>query len=302
MPLTMTVAPDQADLRLDLYLARVLPDCSARGAKRLLDRGLVLVDGIARPARFRLRKGDAVTVLPGEIPRDAALLASVRLVLTTGEYAVFFKPAGLHTAHVSGSAAASLEAALPAVWPLLVRSGNAASAPPLPVLLTRLDAPTSGLILASLASEAAQRFRRLEAGGAVEKEYAAVVRGRLDAPLLLRRRLDTAGHRKTRVLAGDDPDTARHTLAEPAGDASALPPPGALEQGEEATLITIRIRRGARHQIRAHLAAAGFPLVGDTLYGPPAPDGCPLYLHHARLSFPGLTAHCPPEWGRGRAF
>jgi hypothetical protein len=60
------------------------------------------------------------------------------------------------------------------------------------------------------------------------------------------------------------------------------------------SLVLCRIRLGARHQIRAHLAAAGHPLFGDGLYGDRAAP-CPL-LHHIRLDMPDFSASCPPPW------
>ena len=63
---------------------------------------------------------------------------------------------------------------------------------------------------------------------------------------------------------------------------------------EAMTLLQITIQRGARHQIRAHLAAAGHPIVGDHLYG--RHPGRVMYLHHAAISLPGFEAQCPPPW------
>ena len=56
------------------------------------------------------------------------------------------------------------------------------------------------------------------------------------------------------------------------------------------------IAKGARHQIRAHLAAYGYPILGDTIYEKTENDEGRLYLHHARIIFPGFTAVCPPQW------
>jgi len=65
------------------------------------------------------------------------------------------------------------------------------------------------------------------------------------------------------------------------------------------TLVRVRIQAGARHQIRAHLAAANLPIVGDPLYGDPeSPLEARLYLHHRRLEFLDFKAFCPPPWLR----
>ena len=61
-------------------------------------------------------------------------------------------------------------------------------------------------------------------------------------------------------------------------------------------LIGCRIRKGARHQIRAHLAAAGHPLAGDSLYGAELPCPSGFLLHHGRVSFPDFQAFRLPAW------
>ncbi len=290
MDKSLTVSAGEGQPRLDAFLARALPGCTLRGAKRLLEQGLVMVNGRMRPAHFRLRPGNRVDI--AFAPAPEAPPAAPRLLAATEGYAAFFKPAGLHTAHVSGSAAANLETALPDLWPGLwanFRPGEPAPLPPL--LLTRLDAPTSGIVLAAFGLDAARRFRLLEAAGEVEKEYFAVIHGHLPAPALLRKKLDSADRKKTKALPEDSEDRTRHTRVLPRGDAASFLPP----DSPPASLVAIHIRRGARHQIRAHLADAGFPLLGDVLYGPPETGG-PLYLHHFRLSLPDFAVDCPPPW------
>jgi hypothetical protein len=81
-----------------------------------------------------------------------------------------------------------------------------------------------------------------------------------------------------------------------------LPRPPAAQGLEEVTLVRVDIMRGARHQVRAALAAAGFPLSGDALYGGSAcpfrahPDIAEFYLHHARLESPELCVQSLPAW------
>ena len=127
----------------------------------------------------------------------------------------------------------------------------------------------------------------------VRKRYLALVHGRLDAPLALTRALDTADRKKTRVTPETTPDATRHTLVEPIRSVDG--PAG------EAALVRATIQRGARHQIRAHLAAAGFPLMGEWLYPSPlaGKPGARLYLHHAKVEFPGFSALDMPGWNLG---
>lgn len=252
---------------------------------------------------FSTDSGVAAPEPPGN-DDSVQVLPPFTLCALSVDYAALYKPAGLHSAHIAGGAGQSLEQMLPAVWPLLLAEFKRKHNPEdsarrqepgePPLLLTRLDKDTSGLVLAALNGLAAERFREWERAGRVEKTYFAVARGRVAGPLWLRKRLLTANRSLTRVLEDEDVDAARHTRAEALGPVF-LPAP--WPEGSEGTLLRVRIGRGARHQIRAHLAYAGYPLAGERQYAPPPPALCPLYLHHAKMEFPGFSAEALPDWG-----
>lgn len=275
--LTRTTSASDAGDRLDRFLGRVLPDGGLRAARRLIGRGAVTVDGVPRPAAHKLRLGQTVSVRRRDPDREPS--PAPRLVQATGDFAALLKPAGLHTVRQTGSDEASLEDALPGLFP----------GKPL-LLANRLDRDTSGIVLAAFSAEALARFRALEADGRVEKLYLTLVSPPLAGPTVLTRALDTAGGTAVRVLDRDDPDPGRHTRVVP------------LDVPDGAGLVLARIARGARHQIRAHMARTGHPIVGDPLYGDPgrrppawAVPGR-LYLHHLRIRFEGFSAQIPPDW------
>lgn len=282
---SFTVSGLDGGSRLDAFLARVLP-CGVRGAKRLIKGGFVLVNKKMRPPQHRVPAGALVTVAAERAP-SSSLAGSVRLVAANDEYAAFFKPAGLHTAHVAGGTVENLEDIVAQKWPDL-RGSLTDAAPPL--LLGRLDNPTSGLVLATFTPMAAARFRRFEAEGKVTKHYLAVVRGEANEPFVVENDLDMDNRKKTRVRDTSCADPTRHTTVAPL-----RPAPSLAGSGIPATLVEARIKRGARHQVRAHLAHAGLPILGDSLYGF-SEDAFFLFLHHARLEFPGFSASCPPPW------
>lgn len=366
LPLCFAVPERSRGLRLDAALALALPHLGLRARRRLWDWCRVSVnDRSGSPGRF-VQPGDVVRVEPLSSPPtepDAPVCqhggaedlpdlfppeARAGMVLAcNADYLALYKPEGLHTAHISGSPAPSLEkilaaarpwqeAVLAALHPVeaeavgpaeasgekgLAALSVEAEARPLsefPRLLTRLDAATSGIVLAARHGEALRRFRLAERRGMVRKTYLAVVQGRLENPLLLTARLDMAGQRRTRLLDQEDPDPARHTRVRPMAAVSfpgparcssgadgsspspepARPEPAQPEPAGDLTLVQVNIARGARHQIRAHLAGAGFPLLGERLYPAPAsPAGFRLYLHHAHVQLPdGFTAFCMPAW------
>ncbi|HCG04069.1 MAG TPA: RNA pseudouridine synthase, partial [Desulfovibrio sp.] len=268
-------------------------------------------------------RGPAHGVPPGDAENSAP---SPRVLAEADGLVALSKPGGLHSAAIAGSPAPSVEARLPALL------GEGVGHEGFPRLLNRLDGPTSGILLAARTPQAAQRFHAAEDSGQMAKTYLALVHGTLEQPVTMRRALDTANRATTRVLQDDTPDPLRHTKVTPLGAMSAAwpdgtdaPPVDTQPPDENATgaslpntpctLVRCVIRKGARHQIRAHLAALGHPIVGDVRYGggadaegnlPEAPSPAArqaglhaaptLFLHHARTELPGFRAACPPPW------
>jgi 23S rRNA pseudouridine1911/1915/1917 synthase len=274
---TAKVTEDLEGQRLDQVLALLAPELGLRGRKRLFEHFAVLVDGRPRPKGYRVQAGQVVRLRPRDDSTAGEVPAGVRVAgQSTGRYAALVKPAGLHTEAQAGSPEPSLEGLLPRFFPdRYVR------------LVNRLDRDTSGLVLAALSASAEAEYRSQEAGLGVEKSYLALAAGSFWAETRLDSALDTADRQRVRVLASPDPDPARHTLVTPL----------VYIDGLGGTLVRARIHRGARHQIRAHLAAAGHPLVGDALYGR-AGQGGPLYLHHYHIHLASLdfAAKAWPEW------
>ncbi|MDR2572950.1 MAG: pseudouridine synthase [Desulfovibrio sp.] len=284
--------------RLDVALKRLLPQMGLRGGRRAIAAGLVLLNGRPEKAARRLRVGDHVEVLA----RPTQATALPRFIARQGDYLFVDKPAGLYCAHLAGGGP-SLEELLPEVVPADCAKAR---------LLQRLDRETSGIVCAALGDRAVRAFRVAEREGLCDKHYLALLTGSLLRPLTARFGLETEDRRKSRVggpvedatrwtdfrpLRHFDPEQAACLLA-----CLGAPPPFAAR---ELTLAACRIRRGARHQIRAHAAALGHPLWGDTLYGissPPQKDALAdqaasaFFLHHGALFFPGGRCVLSPPW------
>ncbi len=230
--------------------------------------------------------------MPLEPPGWGESADAVHIIKQDDRFVALFKPAGLHSVELKNRGGDSLEELLDETWRERFNSP--------PILLNRLDLLTSGIVLAALSADDVRQYQDWERARRIEKTYFALVRGTVDTTLRLTRRLDMDSRIKTRVLDKDDPDSARHTLIRPLAVFSGLQavtlaagldiPPAP----EGLTLLKINIQRGARHQIRAHLAAAGLPIVGDHLYG--RHPGRVMYLHHAAIALPDFTAACPPPW------
>lgn len=243
----------------------------------------------------------------------------------------FHKPAGLHSASLPGGrGGASLEDCLASLIP-------AGMDTPALHLLNRLDYGTSGVVVAAGDADAAMRWHEAEDAGQCRKNYLALLTGTLTAPITVTRALDTHHRRVTRVVrvkktteypeqgqvqnpvqnaapnSEQDAPPLRHTVIQPvlslqAGDVSALLPcssvscsPDLLEADQPLTLALCRIRKGVRHQIRAHAAYAGFPLWGDVRYGgggeePSQDDVGYFVLHHGMLETPNGVVFDACPW------
>ena len=281
-------SPEQEAARPGLF---ALADLGLRARRRLCDRSLVLVNGKPGIPGLKLRAGQEIIILPdpegAAIPKDAP-----SLVYKDGGIAALYKPAGMHTAALAGSLSPSLETLLGDLLPS-EEEGYASR------LLNRLDAPTSGLVLASCTDGGERRWYRAERIGNTDKLYLALIEGQPLYDFTVARRLDTDTRNKTRVRHTDDPDPVRHTDVTLLAPLTAGDVPGLVESDDpDAPLMLVgcRIRKGARHQIRAHLAAAGHPLAGDSLYGAELPCPSGFLLHHGRVSLPDFQALRLPAW------
>lgn len=191
-----------------------------------------------------------------------------------------------------------------------------------PVLLHRLDKETSGVLTLARTAAAARHLARQFHTHTIEKTYLAVVhRGapawakprapftialtRFDGTIkLLDEPLDLAAYRDrdvTLLLDGPlqrDPAERRRCVVGPAGQAAATRL-RVLTAWDEYALLAVQPVTGRTHQIRAHLAAAGYGLIGDSTYAPPAPDGSPAaalarqFLHAASLTLRDYPANHP---------
>lgn len=152
-----------------------------------------------------------------------------------------------------------------------------------PSVLNRLDRNTSGLVLCGISLKGSQILSRMIHDRTVHKYYAAVVKGRLDKAGILGGVLekDEIANKVTIKDVGEGKEV--RTIYEPAAYADGL------------TLLSIELVTGKTHQIRAHMAGIGHPLLGDAKYGDRSfneayrKKGVKSQLLHAqRMVFPTL--------------
>lgn len=185
------------------------------------------------------------------------------LVIHEDEYVIAFnKPSGL-AVQTRGNRGTSLDHLL---WTFARSNGKR------PDLIHRIDAGTSGLIMAAKTKPATAFLSAEFAARRVRKSYVALVSGIL--PKLDRGTCDTPLLKQGRSVVPGELDQ---------GADAARTDWSVLSRSKQGGLIEARPRTGRLHQIRAHLASMGCPILGDSIYGMDAPSADRLMLHAAGL-------------------
>lgn len=301
---TVTVGTQDGSLRLDRWFKRHYPGLGHGRLEKLLRTGQVRVDGKRARASDRVEPGQAIRVpVSSELPAPfrppptrprAADQTMLRAATLHRDEAVIVlnKPPGLA---VQGGTATERH-----VDGLLdeLRFGSGER----PRLVHRLDKDTSGILVIARTAAAAAFLTRAFREKATRKTYWAVVVG---LPKLRQGRIDlalakTPGRSGERVRA--DVEEGRHAVTYYRVIDNA---------GSQASWLALMPITGRTHQLRAHCAAIGTPILGDGKYGAAAahlaglPGSRRLHLHARSLSIPHplggrleVTAPLPPHMRR----
>jgi 23S rRNA pseudouridine1911/1915/1917 synthase len=272
-PGTFVTLTCPAPSRLDTFVQRALAGLSRRVVRRLIAEGVVRVNDEPAPKGRLLRPGDRVTLpglAPGLRPEPGLDLAVVH---EDPVLVAIDKPGGMRGHALDPRETGTAAAFLVARYPELTGVGD----PLAPGLVHRLDTGTSGLLLAVRTPAAYLAVRTAMRERAVEKRYLAVVLG-------------TPHETRVTVALAHDPRDRRRMIPAPPG-ARAWPAETTMEvvttRGGR-TLLAATMRTGVTHQIRAHLALLGHPVLGDAIYGTPAGELPPgrHALHAAAITLP----------------
>lgn len=253
-----------ADVRLDVWLAGQVPLSRSR-LKALIDDNRVLVDGRKVRASEKLRGGERIVVTEPSpaavalVPQDLPLV----VLYEDDDLLIIDKAAGMAVHPGAGVPDGTVANAVLHRCPGISIGGELR-----PGIVHRLDKDTSGLLAVCKNDEAMLALSRAFAGRRVDKRYTAFCLGR---PREDRFELVT-GHRRA------DNDRRRFTtkLPPPSDDASASASRvvrrahsrfSLLASAEGASILDVDLLTGRTHQIRAHLADIGHPLLQDALYG-----------------------------------
>ena len=235
-------------VRLDKYLMEQFPALGVGRLNKALRENKIKLNGKKQPLSTRVQNGDIVRLFLNDDVLEKRALPAAMLVYEDDDILVVNKPAGVE---VDGPADDTL---LKRVCATLAERGGASQA----VLCHRLDAGTSGLILLARNAAAEQFLTEAIRQRQIQKRYLCVTFGRPQPPAaLLHDYLSKDAERGVvRILSAPAP-----------GAKEILTGYETLAVSGRLALLQVDLITGRTHQIRAHLAHIGCPILGDSKYG-----------------------------------
>jgi 23S rRNA pseudouridine1911/1915/1917 synthase len=282
----------EAGQRVDVLLARRVPELSRARAKALIEEGAVLVDGRRVKKSYSVSAGDRITLqrVPGPVDFYAAPDPHLPLevLVETAGYVVVNKPAGVPSHPLEEGELGTVAGALVARYPEMREVGYSRKEPG---ILHRLDNGTSGVMLAARDQATFDELRAQLQAGEIEKRYLARCQGIVPAPIVIDTPIANDPRDRRRVRVCTDLREIKRLRAQPATTEVLTSTPA-----EHGSLIEVRANNARRHQIRAHLASIGHPLLGDPLYGGPPLDPPNPHLLHAVSIRTGARTTTATTW------
>jgi len=290
----ISLVVSEPGMRLDRYLAEKCPELSRTQAQKLVGDGLVTVNDQVAKAGLKLNAGDRLRItLPP--PPDASLSPEampLNIVFEDDDLLVIDKPSGLTVHPAPGHPRHTLINAVLSHVPDLPEADDLRR----PGVVHRLDKDASGLMVVAKNSQAQLNLISQFKARSVVKAYLVLVRGHvtpddgvIEAPIGRDPR-----HRKRMAVVADGEGREARTQYH------------VLRHIGDNTLIEVKPETGRTHQIRVHLSAIGYPVVGDRVYGARADKLSRLFLHACRLGFKlpssgeyrEFTSSLPPDLER----
>jgi len=257
-------------IRLDKYLTQVLPQFSRAYLQRLIVEGRVLVNGQRTKTNQKLKKGDRITTELSPLPGyPLAEPIPLTIIYEDGDILIIDKPAGLTVHPAPGHPTHTLVNAVLAHCPGLAMNNETMR----PGIVHRLDKDTSGLIVVAKNNFAREYLATQFKRRTVSKGYLVLVKGKLspergiiEAPI----GRDPHSRRKMAIVEGGKEATTQYQVQ---------------KHLDDYTLIEVTPMTGRTHQIRIHLSAIGYPVIGDPIYGIKAAQLNRQFIHAYRLGF-----------------
>ncbi len=253
-------------------MAEHCPELTRTQGQKLIAGGYVNVNGLPAKSGLKLTAGDRVTVTIPPPPPSDLVAEDIRLniVYEDNDLMVIDKPAGMTVHPAPGHPGGTLANAILSHLSYIPDAGDLR-----PGIVHRLDRDTSGLIIVAKHVVAHANLAAQFKSRSVAKVYQALVKGRLapetgaiEAPI----GRDTSDRKRMAVVGEGEGRSARTKYR-------------VLKYVGNYSLLEVILETGRTHQIRVHLAAIGFPVVGDAVYGSKSPYIDRQFLHAALIGF-----------------
>jgi len=243
------VPGEAAGQRFDQVLAQLFRDYSRSRLAGWIKSGAATLDGVQVAPRQLVRGGEAVElhVIEERAVEAAPEPIALRIVHEDAALLVLDKPAGLVVHPGAGNPAGTMQNALLHHDPQLVNLPRAG-------IVHRLDKDTSGLLVVARTLPAHTALVAMLSRRDIHRRYAAIVNG-----------VPVAGGTVDAPLDRHPGDRLRRAVRE--GGRPARTHYRVRDRFRAHALLQCELESGRTHQIRVHMAHAGFPLVGDPLYG-----------------------------------
>jgi 23S rRNA pseudouridine1911/1915/1917 synthase len=273
--LRLVVEQDEPSQRIDVWLASRVPGLSRRQAQKMMADGSITQD--ERP----VKKGDLARpgseIVVWSVPKPAIWnvrpdpQVPLKIAHEDAHLIAVSKISGISSVPLQPDETGTLANGVVARFPECAVVGRS---PGDGGLMHRLDRETSGLLLAARSQRVHEQLWASQQKKRVEKEYLALVPiSKSPLPSSIEAPLAHSDAASVKVVPAEEghPCTTRVRYLSAHGSWQ---------------LVQARIHLGFRHQVRAHLASAGFPIAGDLLYGAGSPQGLErLFLHASGISF-----------------
>lgn len=245
---------DHPPERLDLFITREVPDLTRSAVQRLIDAGLITVNGVPPRPSLKLKGGEQVFI---EIPPPAPavpLAEELPLVILyeDSDLIVLDKAAGMSVHPGAGNPDGTLVNALLSHCDDLSGIGGEIR----PGIVHRIDKDTTGVIVVAKNDRAHLGLAGQFQEHSIKRVYFALVYG---SPKTDKGRIESAigRHPADRKKMSGNARRGKHAVTHWK----------VIGRYGPVTAVELRLETGRTHQIRVHLSEAGFPLLGDPVYG-----------------------------------